>query len=64
MSTFGNGCDLYISDDCNINTDSYSNLGYSYESPNGYACGSNEAQYYLAGFSNFAVDEIEAFKLI
>ena len=49
MSVFGSGNDLYISDDCNINTNSRSNLGDSYESPNGYAYGSNEARNYLAG---------------
>ena len=42
MSTFGGGFDLYISNNCNVNTTSCSNLGHSYES-NGYAYGSNEA---------------------
>ena len=63
MSTFGGGHDLYISDDCNTNN-SYSDLGHSYESPNGYAYGSNEARNYLAGSFNFTVNEIEVFKLI
>ena len=45
MSTFGNGHDLKIYDDCNINTSSHSNLGHpnGYEAPNGYAYGSTEA---------------------
>ena len=63
MSTFGGGCDLYIANDCNVNTSSYSNLGDSYES-NGYAYKSNEARSYLAGSYNFIVLEIEVFKLI
>ena len=53
MSTFGGGYDLYIYNDCNINTSSYSNLGYSYELPNGYAYGSNEAKNYFAGSHKF-----------
>ena len=58
-----NGNDLYIANDCNINTSSRSDLGYSYES-NGYAYGSNEARNYLAGSYKFKVLEIEVFKLI
>ena len=41
MSLFGGGNDLNIFDDCNINSESYSELGHSYESPNGYAYKSN-----------------------
>ena len=36
MSCFGIGCDLYISNDCNLNSDSGSNLGGSYQLPDGY----------------------------
>ena len=66
MSSFGGNHALYIYDDCNINTNSYSNLGYQYgyEAPNGYAYGSTEAKNYLAGCYNFTVCEIEVFKLI
>ena len=64
MSRFGGGCDLGIYDDCNINTDSYSNLGHSYELPNEYTSGSIEAMNYLAGSFYFTVSEIEVFKLI
>ena len=53
MSTFGSGCDLHISNDCNINTVSYSNLGSCYEAPYEYVCGSNEAKNYLAGSYQF-----------
>ena len=41
MSTFG-GSDIEIANDCNVNTNSCSNLGRNYES-NGYAYKSNEA---------------------
>ena len=64
MSIFGDGCDLFIYNDCNINTTSSSNLGYTYEAPNGYAYQSTEARNYLAGSYNFTVNEIEVFKLI
>ena len=49
MSTFGYGHDLNISNDCNINTSSYSNLGSGYEAPNEYTYNSTEAKNYLAG---------------
>ena len=41
MSRYGDGCDLAISDDCNINNNSYSNLGRAYQLPNGYTKGSD-----------------------
>jgi hypothetical protein len=58
--TFGHGHDFYISDNSNINTDSYSNLGHSYSHPD-YAYGSNEARSFLAGSYNFQVSEIEVY---
>ena len=64
MSIFGAGHDLCIYNDCNINTSSKSDLGSSYELPNGYAYQSNEAKNYLAGSFRFTVNEIEVFKLI
>ena len=48
MSWFGAGNDLRLYDDCNVNSNSYSNLGHSYES-NGYAYTSAEARSYLTG---------------
>lgn len=54
--TFGYGHDIYISDSSNTNTNSYSNLGGSYE---------NSLQnFYLAGTRNFRVAEIEVFKAL
>jgi len=36
MLCFGGGHDLYISNDCSSNTKSYSDLGDSYEAPDGF----------------------------
>ena len=47
------GIALAIWDDCNINKSSLSDLGLSYEAPNGYTHGSNESRSYLAGSYNF-----------
>ena len=57
MSYFGQGPALYIFNDCNINNNSFSNLGNpnGYEAPNGFAYGSNEAKNYLAGSCNFTI---------
>ena len=42
MSIIGGG-DIYISNDCNINTTSASRLGHSYELPNGYTYNTTQA---------------------
>ena len=51
----GGGHDLYLSDNCNANNSSYSNLSHSY----GNNQGGNTTS--LAGSYNFVVDEIEVF---
>eukprot|EP01080_Neovahlkampfia_damariscottae_P008326 gene8326-150_t len=38
--TFGGGHDLYISNNCNTNSQSYSNLGHSFQAPSGTTYGS------------------------
>ncbi|EFC45125.1 predicted protein [Naegleria gruberi] len=53
------GEDIYICNDCDSQNQSYSGLGYAYESPNNFS--SNETQSYLAGSSPFKVKEIEVF---
>ena len=58
--TFGGNYDLHISDNSNINLNSYSNLGNSYKHPL-YANGSIEAKNFLAGTYNFKTVEIEVF---
>ncbi len=52
--------DLKISFDSNLNTESSSNIGYSYEHPD-YEYDSNEAQLFLAGSNEFQVLEIEVY---
>lgn len=49
------GADLYISDKCNANTDSYSNLGHTYSS----LCGDNS----LLGEYNFSIVDYEVFSM-
>ena len=64
MSIFGGGSDLAIFDDCNKNSNSWSNLGHSYEKPrpyHSYEYGSTITRSYLAGSIDFTVLEIEVF---
>jgi hypothetical protein len=57
--TFGD--DIYIANNPNTTTDSYSNLSHTYSHPQ-YAKGTNEAQLFLSGAYNFQLDEIEVYK--
>ena len=57
---FAGGPDINISDYSNMNTDSLSNLGYSYRHPI-YALGSDEAQSFLAGSGKFQTTNIEIY---
>jgi hypothetical protein len=59
--TFGNGHDFYIASNSNLNQTSYSNLGVSYQQHPTHACGTTQAQSFLAGSYNFQVSEIEVF---
>ncbi|CAH3030675.1 unnamed protein product, partial [Porites evermanni] len=56
---FGGGHDVLISNYASSNTNSNSNLGYTYYSPRGY--GFTSAQTFLAGSRYFTPDEIETF---
>ena len=58
---FGLGGELAIDDNCNKNTNSFSNLGRGYKLPAGYIYGTVEAQSLLAGSLYFKVDEYEVF---
>ena len=59
--TFG-GHDIHISNYASSNSDSYSNLGYTYSPPSGYSYGSTFARTFLAGtYWNFTPDEVETF---
>ena len=59
--SFGRGCDIYISNDSNKNSQSYSNLCHTYQHPQ-YTNGSNEANNFLAGSYNFQTSEIEVYQ--
>ena len=59
--TFGNGFDIYISSYASTNSNSYSNLGYTYSPPSGYSYGSTFARTFLAGTYKFTPDEVETF---
>ena len=60
---FGLGYDLFISDQSNANTDSYSNLGYSYQLPLNYSIHSSNAMSIIAGTFNFKTLEVEVYSL-
>jgi len=60
--TFGGAHDLYIANNAASNTNSYSNLGWTYSPPSGYSRGSSFSKSFLAGsFYNFRPDEVEVF---
>ena len=59
--TFGGGFDICISNSASSNSNSYSNLGYTYSPPSGYSYGSTFAQTFLAGTYKFTPDEVETF---
>ena len=59
-AVFGGGHDLYISNNSNSNTTSYSNLGHSYEHPK-HKYDTSEVSSFLAGCFNFKVNEIEIY---
>jgi porphobilinogen deaminase len=55
LPAFGGGCDFYIYTNSNNNLDSYSNLGVTFESPNGAEYDTTVTQTYLAGRQRFSV---------
>ena len=59
--TFGGGYDIYISNSASSNSNSYSNLGYTYSPPSGHSYASTFAQTFLAGTYTFTPDEVETF---
>ena len=58
---FGGGLDISIANDASCNTNSYSNLGYTYSPPTGHSAGSSFAKSFLAGSYYFQPDEVEVF---
>ncbi|CDW80390.1 tldc domain-containing protein [Stylonychia lemnae] len=62
--TQGGSHDLHISSDCNINSDSYSNLGHTFQVPDGYVYGQENTRQYLVGGLKFKVIEIEVYRVL
>ncbi len=61
--TFGNGCDLFISDEAHSNFTSCSNLGLNFIHPK-YPFDSKKAKKFLAGSYHFQVNEIEVYSRV
>ena len=62
---FGNGTDLYLSNNCHTNNYSHTNLGHTYSLPNNIYYNTNESKSYLTdSFYNFKVEEYEVFLII
>jgi hypothetical protein len=61
--TFGGGHDIYIANNANANTRSFTNLGFTYRPPSGYSYYSTEAKNLLAGTYKFTPNEVETFYL-
>ena len=59
--TFGWGSDLSIFSNANTNTNSYSNLGQSYQPPAGSSYGSDTAKSHLAGSYTFQLVDYEVY---
>ena len=57
--TFGRGYDIYIANNANSNTNSYTNFGHSYSVPSGV----QDKTTILAGTHYFTPDEVEVFFL-
>jgi hypothetical protein len=60
-STFGRGCDIYISNDAASNTYSYTNFNNYYQAPSGQV---SDTSTILAGTYNFQPSEIEVFYVV
>ena len=59
LPTFGGGCDLYLANECNKNTHSYSKLGHTYGSENSDGKMNNT----ITGGENFRVIEYEVYQV-
>ena len=60
--TFG-GHDLHISNNSNLNTNSYTDFGSTYQPPPGYTRGAANTKALLAGTHDFTPSEVEVFYL-
>ncbi|CAH3166197.1 unnamed protein product [Porites lobata] len=59
--TFGGGHDINIKNYASSNSNSYSDLGYTYSPPSGYSYTSTFARTFLAGTYSFTPDKVETF---
>ncbi|CAH3159545.1 unnamed protein product, partial [Porites evermanni] len=59
--SFGAGHDIFISNFASSNSNSFSNLGWTYSPPSGHSYSSTFAKTFLAGTSSFTPDEVETF---
>ena len=59
--TFGGGHDVSVKNHASSNTNSYSNLGYTYSPPSGHSYGSSFTKSFLAGSYTFQPNEVEVF---
>ena len=63
LFSFGD-CDIVVKANSNTETGSYTQFGYSYRLPEGFAYGSRSANDYLSGnYHNWLTTEIEVFQL-
>ena len=56
--TFGSGHDIHVADDANGNTNSYTNLGHTYQLPAG-----QSAETFFTGARNFQAAEVEVYQV-
>ena len=62
--TFGCGSDLYICNESNIKTGSFTNFGHSFNVPIGYSYNDGNAKSFLAGnFNEWTTTEIEVYQI-
>ena len=59
--TFGGGSDIFITSYASSNSNSFSNLGWTYSPPSGYSYINTFAKTFLAGTHKFTPDEVETF---
>ena len=58
---FGGGHDISIKNHASSNTNSYTNLGYTFSPPSGHSYGSSFTESFLAGSYTFQPNEVEVF---
>ena len=63
--TFGGGHDIYVANNANAGTVSYTNLGYTYKPPTaGYSYNTPKTKALLAGIYNYTPNEVEVYVFV